>query len=179
MKTYLTYGFLLALASFLLTLLLFACGMQTYPVKFSLGKLIVGIAGFCIGVGFIVYGIKARRGATPAGKGFSYGEAVGAGVLVQLVASIFGIVTTYLYFGVINPHFGDAMMQARLDKLEERGLSGEQLDAAESMIRMLNSPLAHVAEKFIGSMIFGTIVALIAAAFLKRAAEESVPPATS
>jgi hypothetical protein len=174
MKTTLTYGFLLTLCNFLVTVALFACGLQSDAAKIAASGRIAGLVGLAIAIACIAGGIVARRKAAPAGAAFSYGQAWGAGWLVQLWASIFGLATTYLYLTVINPKFTDLMVQMRLDKLAARGLTGDQLDRAESMLRLLSSPLAQTIANFIGTLILGAIIALIAAAFLKRAADESV-----
>jgi hypothetical protein len=176
MKTSLAYGSLLALTLFLILLALFLCGVHSDAAKFRLGQSVEFVGDLAAGIGFIVCGIKASRTAG-GDRGFSYGQAFGAGLSIQLVASLIGIATRYLYFGVIDPHFGDLMVQVQLDKLQARGVSGDQLDHAEHFLRIFSSPLAMTATGFISSMIFGAIVALIAAAFLKRAASENAPAA--
>jgi len=44
MKTYLTYGFLKTFVLFLLTLVLFVCGLQSDAANLTLGNVILGVA---------------------------------------------------------------------------------------------------------------------------------------
>lgn len=112
MKNSLIYGSLLALAAFLLVLVLFICGLHSDASRLGLAQGIGSVGGLAIGITFLILGIRARRRAVPAGEGFSYGQAFGAGFGVQLVASLLGIVTTYLYAAVINPNFTEVLLQA-------------------------------------------------------------------
>jgi Protein of unknown function (DUF4199) len=175
MKTYLTYGFLLTLAAFLLRLVVFICGLQSDPANLALGSWIIGLGGLAIGITFLVLGIKARRAAAPAGSGFSYGQAFGAGCGVQAFASIFAVPTTYLYAAVINPHLTEAILEGKFAKLQERGIDGDQLEKVERFSRMFASPTAQSIEAFIGTFLGGIIIVLIAAAFLQR----REPPVTA
>jgi hypothetical protein len=168
----LIYGFLLALTAFLIVLVLFLCGLASDPAKLRAGETIGFVAGLAAAIGFITSGIKTRRQDVPATESFTYGQAFGAGALVQLFASLFGLIGNYVYFAVINPNFGDIIVQAKIDKLEASGLSGDKLDRVENMLRIFSSPLAMTGAGFVNTAILGLIVALIAAAFLKRPAAE-------
>jgi hypothetical protein len=134
------------------------------------------VTGLAVGITFIVLGIKARRGEVPPTEEFTYGNAMGAGFLTQVFGSLFGIPLLYLYATVINPHLSDLMVQMQMDKLQAKGLSGDQMDRAEHMMRLFSGPVAISVSGFFSSLILGTIIALIAAAFLKRDAAE--PPLT-
>jgi hypothetical protein len=174
MKTALTYGFLLALGGFLLNLVLFLAGLQSDAAKLRAGQGIGLAAGVVLATILIVLAIRACRRATPNSEAFTYGNALGAGFLTQVFASLFGLGFVYLYVAVINPQLTDAVVQLQLDKLQARGLGGEQLDRAEHIIRMFSGPLAMTVSSFAFSLIIGTLIALIVAWFLKREAAE--PP---
>lgn len=175
MKTYLVYGFAMALASALLTLSLYLLGFHSDPTKFGPAQGIAAIAGIVIAVVCIVLGTKARRAEVPATENFGYGSALGAGVMITLFSALFGIVTTYLYFQVINPGFNELMMQVQVEKMEAKGMSGQQLEQAEAIMRKMMSPAMQCVWAFIGSVFFGTIISLITAAFLKRRANDQPP----
>lgn len=177
MKTYLTYGFLKTAAFFLLTLLVFVCGLQSDAAHLTLGGWIEGVGRFVIGIVFITLGIRARRSQVPSTEEFGYGWAFGAGFAVAAFSSVFSAVTTYLYATVINPNLVDLAIQAQAEKLQERGLSSDQIERAQHIARLISGPGAQAVEVVVGGLIFGAIVALIAAAFLKREAAE--PPIAS
>lgn len=170
MKTYLTYGLAMALAGAVLTLALYFLGYHSDPAKIGVAQGIGSIGGLAIGITCIVLGTKARRAELPANELFGYGRALGAGVMIVLFASLFGIVTNLLYITVINPSMTDITVQAQLDKLEAKGLSGARLEQVEKMTRMMTKAPVQAAFGFLGGMFFGTIVSLVTAAFLKRPA---------
>jgi len=168
MKTYLTYGFIMALAGALLTLALFFLGFHSDAAKLSTAQWIGSVGGLIIGVVTIALGTKARRAEVPAAEAFGYGRALGAGVMIALFAALFGIVTNYVYMQLINPGLADIIVQAQIDKMEAKGLSGAQLEQAEKMTRMMTGPVISSCFGFIGGIFFGTLISLVTAAFLKR-----------
>jgi hypothetical protein len=168
MKTYLTYGFVMAIAGALLTLALYFLGYHSDVEKLSSAQMIGSIGGLIIGVAVIILGIKARRAEIPESEPFGYGSALWAGVAISFFGSLFGIITNLVYFKLINPGMMDLIVQTQLDKMEAKGMSGAQLEQAEKMVRMMTGPVISSAFGFIAGFIFGTIIALIVAAFLRR-----------
>lgn len=176
MKTYLTYGFFMALAGLLLVLALFFLGFHSDPAKLSSAQWIGSLGGLAIGIVTIVLGTKARREEIPPSEAFGYGRALGAGVMIGLVGSFLGIFTNYAYMQFINPGMADLIIQAQVDKLEAKGLSGAQLEQAEKMTRMMIGPVISSCFSFVGGVFFCTVISLITGAILKRPAKEEVPP---
>jgi len=172
MKTYVTYGFFMALGGMILTLALYFLGFHSDPAKFSTAQWIGSIGGLAIGITVLTLGIKARRAEVPATEEFSYGNAVAAGVAITLFGALFGIVTNCLYFQVINPGMSEIIVQAQLDKMEAKGMSGAQLEQAEKGIRFFMKPAITAVVGFVAGLFWGTIISLVAAAFLKRKATE-------
>ena len=170
MKTYVTFGFLIALGGALLNLVLFFLGFHSNVEKLSSAQWIGGIVSLAIGVTFTILGTRARRAEVPAAEPFGYGRALGAAVMITLFASLFGAIFYFIYLQFINPGFQDVIVQAQSAKLEARGLSGAQLEQAEKMTRIFTGPILSSCFNFLGGMFFGTIVSLIVAAFVKRPA---------
>ena len=180
MKTYLTYGGAMAVAGAILVLTLFFLGFHSEAAKLDAAQTIGLCGGIAIGAVCIVLGTKARLAEVPPTEEFGYGRALGTGVMIVLFASLFGLVTNFLYFQFINPHFTDVIVQAQLAKMEAKGLQGAQLDQAEKMMRTMMNPGLQAVFGFCGGMITGTILSLITAAFLKRPATSDLgetPPA--
>lgn len=176
MKTPLTYGFLMAIAAAVLAISLYLLGYHSDASKFGTGQMLGMVGGLAIGITCITLGVKARRAEVPASEPFGYGRALGAGVLIALFASLFGIVTNFAYVNFINPGISDIIVQAEIAKLEAKGLGGAQLEGAEKMIRAMTGPVAYAAMGFLGGFFFGTLISLVAAAFLKRPATADGPP---
>ncbi len=176
MKTYLTYGFFMTLAGAVLTMGLYFLGFHSDVDKLHSAQTISTIGGLAIGITFIALGIKARRAEVPATEDFSYGRAVGAGVMVGLFAALFGMVTNLLYMQVINPGLTDLMVQAQIAKWDAAGLSSARIEQAEKMMRKMMNPALQAVFGLIFGVIICTVISLVAAAFLKRPATAEQPP---
>ena len=168
MKTYLTYGSAMAGGGFLLILVLYILGFHSDPAKLDTAQWVGGCGSLGIAITCIVLGTKARRAQVPSTEGFGYGSALGTGVLIALFASLLGLATTFLYNGVINPHFTEVMMQAQANKMEAKGLSADQIEKIQGMSAMFMKLPVLMVSGFLFNMFFGTVISLISAAFLKR-----------
>jgi hypothetical protein len=174
MKTTFIYGLSMAIAGTLMIFLLYFLGFHDSPEKIGTAQLIGGIGGFIITIGGLILAVKARRGETPLEEDFGYGRDLGAGVLTALWASLFGTLSNVVYMSVINPGMQDAIVTNEINKLEAQGLTAEQMDQAEGMIRMMTIPAASGIMGFIGAFVVSVIISLIIAAVLKRPAQDIV-----
>jgi len=179
MKTYVTYGFMMALGGLLLNLALYFLGFHSEVEKFGTAQWIGGLGGLAIVVVLIVLGTKARRNEVPLSEEFGYGRALGAGVMIVLFGALFGVVVNIVYMKFINPGMADLIVQVQSAKFEAKGMSGAQLEQAEKFTRMMTGPIISSIFNFFGGMIIGTIISLITAAFLKRSASAEPPPVTA
>ncbi len=184
MKTYATYGLAGAAIGALMTLAMFFAGLHGERIDlFNSWKvqLPMGVLGVAIGVAVISLGIRAWREAAPD-KAMSYGRGFGGGLMISLFNGLASMVFTILYGMVINPGFKDAMIASKLAEMQESGMPAEAYAMAEKMMNIMLSPVAQGASALFGTLFFGVIVSLIAAAILKRAAvapvtDTVVPPA--
>jgi hypothetical protein len=174
MKTCAFFGFLSALAGAFLYLILFFTGFHSDPSKLAAAGWIGGLGGLMIAVTCMVLGVKARRAEVPETEDFGYGRALWAGVVIGAVASFFSAIFTYAYYTFINPGFLDLMVQDKMAKLEAGGMSSDRMDKAEATMRMFMAPIPQAFVGLFGGIIFGVIMALIVAAFLKRPTPDKV-----
>jgi hypothetical protein len=175
MKTYLTYGLAMTVAGALLTLALFFLDFHSDPAKLRTAQWIGMGGGLVIGIAAIVLGTKARRAELPATEEFGYGRALGTGVMIVLFAALFGIVTNLLYTQVINPNFSEVLVQAQIEKWEAAGMSADKIEKAEGLMRKMMNPAIQACVGFLSGMVFGTLISLVTAAFLKREASAEPP----
>jgi hypothetical protein len=175
MKTCSLYGFISALGGAFLTLILFFMGLHSDPAKLGVSGWVGGLAGLGIAVACVALGTKARRAEVPETESFGYGRALGAGVLISLVASALSSAFVFLYWKFINPGIADIVVQSQVAKLEASGVSGDRLDKAEAMTRIMASPGPQAIVALIGGFVAGVLISLVVAAVLKRA-EPQTPP---
>jgi hypothetical protein len=175
MKTCSLFGFISALGGAFLTLILFFLGFHSDPAKLGMAGWVGGLVGLAIVILCVVLGVKARRSEIPEGEPFGYGRALGAGILISLVASVLNGFFGFLYWKFINPGIADIVVQSQLAKLEASGVSGDRLDKAEAMTRAMASPIPQAVVALLGGLVIGILISLIVAAVLKRA-EPASPP---
>jgi hypothetical protein len=182
MKNYLIFGFAMALAGALLTLVMFFAGFHSDIEKMQSGlaRALGFIGPTAIAVTAIVLGTRARRAEVPATEPFGYAQALGTGVMIALFAALFNLVFTYLYFAVINPDFSDIVYQAQVAAMEAKGMAAAQIESAAPMMRRMMSPAIMTAFGVIFGFFWAVLVSLVTAAFLKRSTVDSfadTPPA--
>jgi len=164
MSTTLLYALIMAIAQVVVTLISYFLGYQTDHMAsgrwFQLIPLVVSIV-------ILVLGIKAVREEQP-GKGLSYGKGVGTGALITLYSCIIGSVYAYIHFTYVNPNFADYVVEVSREKWASAGMSDSQMENAEKGVRWFTKPAVQAIASFIIGNIFGVILSLIIAAFLKR-----------
>ena len=120
MKTYLTYGFIMTLASAFLGLGLYFGGFHADPAKLQLGQNIGIVLGIVIGIVCLLLGMREKRATTTAEKSWGYGSALGTGVMIALFGTLMGAVYNYAYFAYINPGFQEVVLDAQIMAMEEK-----------------------------------------------------------
>jgi hypothetical protein len=164
MSTTLLYALIMAIAQIVATLIQYFIGYQTDRMAsgqwFQMVPLVISIV-------ILVLGIKAVRDEQP-GKGLSYGKGVGTGALITLYSCIIGSIYAYVHFTYVNPNFADYMIEVSRAKWASAGMSKSQMENAEKGVRWFTKPAIQAIASFIIGNIFGVILSLIIAAFLKR-----------
>jgi hypothetical protein len=177
MKTCALYGFISSLAGAFLILALYFLGFHSDQAKLGAAKWIGGIGGLAIGVTCTALGVKARRDEVPASEEFGYGSALWAGVVISFVASVLSALFTYAYHAFINTGFSEILIQDAMSKLEAKGISGPALDKMEAFNRFMFTPVWEAVIALVFGFIFGVLLSLIIAAFVKRPAPPKVAAA--
>ena len=168
MKNCALYGFVWALASAFLTLILFFAGLHSDPAKLSAAGWIGGLVGMAIAVACMIIGVRARRAEVPSGEDFTYGSAYGTAFGIAAIASVLSAAFTYVYWVFINPAIAEVIIQDQVSKLESSGLTGDRLDQATAGVRKIFAPIPQAVSTLVLLLIIGAVIALIVAGFLKR-----------
>ncbi|MFI5357551.1 MAG: DUF4199 domain-containing protein, partial [Opitutales bacterium] len=176
MKTYLTYGFAMAMCGAVLGMALYFLGFNSDVSKLEISRWISGIVGVAIAVGCILLGMREKRELTPVDQTWGYGSAFVTGFLIGLIGTVLSAIFNYAYFAYIDPNLSDLVYQMQVSKMEAKGMSADQIEKIEPMMRKFIGPVAMTISGLVGGLVFNTVISLITAAFVKNRSE---PPAAA
>ena len=110
------------------------------------------------------------------GGEMTYGQALGAGVLALIFASVLSAIYAYLLYAVIDPSLIDQIRIMTEQKLIEQGkIPEEQLDQVLNMTMKFQKPPIMAAMAIFGGALIGLIISLITAIFTKKNPSDVVP----
>jgi hypothetical protein len=99
----------------------------------------------------------------------TYGKVFGYAFKIALFVSIFIFLYSLLSSYVIFPEMKDQLLEkARADMEAKGGLTEDQIDAGMAMTKKFIQPIPLAIFAFLGTLLFGTIAALLGAAFTKK-----------
>jgi len=173
MKTYLTYGFGIAGACFVWTMIEDVAGL--HGAHFNVGQYthyvtwIIVIAGLWLG-------IKSVRSASPD-QSLTYGRGFWAGMAIAAFYAFGSVISALIFLTYINPGFGDTLQAFQAQKMEQKGMDADQIEKAQKMMHFMFQPIPLSIISFITSLLLGLVVALIVAAILRQDPQDPVAPA--
>ena len=98
----------------------------------------------------------------------TYGEALGAGVIIFLYYAIIMAVFTYLLYAVIDPDLIDKQLAFTEEEMIKRGIPESAIEAGMKVQTKMMKPVIMAPLSIFGSMIQGLIMSLIVAAFVRK-----------
>lgn len=158
-KANLTNGIILGLLSVVYTLALYFFD-QTMNKTLGYLFMIVQIA-------VLFFMIKSYRDSYLHGF-MTYGQSLGAGVVIVLYSTIIAIVFSYILYKFIDPGLITKMLAVSEEGMAKRGYTQEQIDAGMNMIKKTTTPEFIMIIGLIASMFFGTVMALIVSIFTRK-----------
>ncbi|SDS29076.1 DUF4199 domain-containing protein [Opitutus sp. GAS368] len=173
MSTKFLYALTLTICGAVFSLLMFFTGFQTE--KLAIGQKIEWLR-LLITIAVLYLGVKAVREETP-GKGFSYGQALGAGTLISLYATLMGSVYAYIHFKFVNPNFFTYQLNMMREQWAAKGIPDAQIDRMADMTEKWSGPGLYAGFGFVIGFIVCFVISLIIAAILKRPAPDELKPA--
>lgn len=159
----LIYGLLTAAISIVFSVLmyLFDTPYDSPLMYFSFAILLAGM----------IYGTLTYRNNFLGGN-ISFGKAFISGFLIVLISALVSSIYSYVFMVFIDPSYLDKIIEKAVEnaeaKMSEKGLSAEQMEPGLAMTRKFMSPVAMTIMAILSSALIGGILALIAAAFLKK-----------
>jgi len=118
---------------------------------------------------FLVYFLlKSYRDNYLHGQ-ISYGQSVGAGVIMFLYSAIITSIFSYILFSFIDPGLIAKQMAITEEGMRAKGnFTEDQLETAMKFSAKFMKPGIMVISGLFASMLFGTIVSLIVSIFVKK-----------
>ncbi len=158
-KANLNAGIILALLGMVWTLILWFLD-QTSNNK-------LGMVFFAILIIGLFLGIKSYRDKYRNGF-ITYGQSLGAGVIIMLYYSIFTAIFTYILYKFIDPNLLDKMLALTEEKLLEKGLTEGMIEQSMQIQKKIMTPLIISLSGILSNVFFGAILSLIISLFTKR-----------
>ncbi|MCF6224287.1 MAG: DUF4199 domain-containing protein [Flavobacteriaceae bacterium] len=161
-KIILNYGGILGIVSVLISVVIYALGMQ-YDQDWKTGSL--GLIAMAV---IIFLGIKKFREFNE--DNLSIGEALKTGIGIALIGGIISVVYSFIFMNYIEPDFmTNTMAKAEIEMIENfPQLTDEQIEKQIEMMKNFSTPAITSAIALVASLFFGFIFALISGLILKK-----------
>lgn len=158
-KANLTNGLILGLIGIVYTLIVYFLDLTLNKVQGYVFLLILIVALYIL--------IKSYRDNYLHGQ-MTYGQAVGAGMVIFLYYSIITAIFTYILFAFIDPGLIDKQIAYTEEIMQKRGLPQEAMDAAMRVQQKMIKPGIIAPLSLLSSMLYGLIMSLIIGIFVKN-----------
>ena len=155
----LTSGLILGMAGIVYTLVIYFLDMTFNK---SMGYIFLLLAIF-----LLYFLVKSYRDNYLHGI-ITYGQAVGAGVIIFLYYSILAAIFTYLLYKVIDPALPAKMIAFMEETMLEKGIPEASLDAVMAIQKKIFKPEIMAPFSIINNMLFGTVISLIIGVFVRK-----------
>jgi hypothetical protein len=158
-KANLTNGLIMGLIGVAFSLVLYFLDLTTNKW--------VGYSLYVIEIIVLFFLLKSYRDNYMHGM-ITYGQAVGAGVVIFVYCAIIMAVFTYILYALIDPGLINKMLALSEEESMKRGYSQEQIDMGMKITKkIMTAPVLTIFSIF-GTMFVGTILSLIDAAFVRK-----------
>ncbi|MFZ2338461.1 MAG: DUF4199 domain-containing protein [Bacteroidales bacterium] len=158
-KANLTNGVILGLTGIVYTLIVYFFDLTLNKVQGYVFLVILFVALYFL--------IKSYRDNSLHGQ-MTYGQAVGAGMVIFLYYSIITAIFTYILFAFIDPGLIDKQIAYAEEIMQKRGLPQEAMDAAMKIQQKMIKPAIIAPMSLLSNMLYGLIMSLIIGIFVRN-----------
>ncbi len=158
-KTNLTNGLILGLVGIVYALIM-------YFLNLTLNKA-QGLVFVAIQIVMLYILLKSYRDNFMHGQ-ITYGQSVGAGVIICLYYAVIMAIFTYILYAIIDPGLVGRQLAFTEDAMVKRGLPQASIDAGMKIQEKIMKPAVMAPISIIGSMIWGTIISLVVSIFIRK-----------
>ena len=158
-KANLTNGLILALAGVAFSLIM-------YFLDLTLNKT-AGYINVPIQLILLYFLLKSYRDNSMHGQ-ITYGQSVGAGVVIFVYASIIMAIYTYLLYTVIDPGLISKQMAMTEELMTKKGAPQAAIDTSMAFTAKIMKPAIIASISIISTVFFGLIYSLLVSIFIKK-----------
>jgi hypothetical protein len=158
-KANLTNGLILGLAGVVYSLVIYFLDLTFNQVQ--------GPVYIVIQLVLMYFLLKSYRDNYMHGQ-ITYGQSVGAGVIIFLYSAVISAIFMYILYTVIDSGLTEKQLAFVEEKMLEKGAPQEAVDAGMAIQRKIMKPEIMAPFSILGSMFWGTIVSLILSIFIKK-----------
>jgi len=158
-KANLTNGLIIALAGIAFSLLL-------YFLDLTLNKS-VGYINIPIQLGLLYFLLKSYRDNFLHGQ-ITYGQSVGAGLVIFVYVAIIMAVYTYILWAIIDPGLVAKTMAMSEEAMVKKGVPQAGIDAGMAFTAKIMKPAIMAPMSIFGTMLGGLIYSLLVSIFIKK-----------
>ena len=158
-KANLTNGVILGLLGIVFTLVMYFLDLTFNKVPgyiFILAQIII-----------VFYMIKSYRNSYLHGY-ITYGQSVGAGVIIFLYYSVITAIFTYILYKFIDAGLTAKLLAFSEEAMVKKGLPQQAIDTAMGMQKKIMIPEIMASFGILGTMLWGTIISLIVSIFTRK-----------
>jgi hypothetical protein len=158
-KANLTNGLILALVGIAYSLIMYFADLTFNKVQ--------GYVFILVQLGVLYFLLKTYRDNFMHGQ-ITYGQSVGAGVIICLYYSICVAIFTYLLYTVIDPELTAKQLAFAEEAMVKKGAPQAAIDAGMAFTKKIMKPEIMAPFSVLGNMVWGTIISLVVSIFIKN-----------
>jgi len=158
-KANLNNGLILGLAGIVYSLVMYVLDLSFNKAQ--------GFVFIVIQLGLLFYLLKSYRDNYMHGQ-ITYGQSLGAGMVICLYYSILVAIFSYILFTFIDPGLTEKQLAFAEETMVKRGAPQAAIDADMSMQRKIMKPAIMAPMSIFMNMIWGLIISLIVSIFIRR-----------
>jgi hypothetical protein len=98
----------------------------------------------------------------------TYGQALGAGVIICLYYSIIIAVFTYILYAYIDADLPKKQLAFMEEMMQKKGMTQQIIDASMAMQTKILKPAIIAPLSILGNMFYGTVISLIVSIFVRK-----------
>jgi hypothetical protein len=158
-KSNLTNGLILGLTGVVYSLVMYFLDLSFNQVQ--------GYIFMVIQIALLFFLLKSYRDNYMHGQ-ITYGQSVGAGVVISLYSAIIAAIFMYLLYTVIDSGLTEKQLAFVEEKMLQKGVPQTAIDAGMAFQRKIMKPEIMAPISIFGSMFWGTVLSLIISIFIKK-----------